>query len=192
MAEMAAYALDYVEPPKHEIIDGKTFLMSPSATPNHNRAVLNISGIFMNYLSGKSCEVFNDVDVHLEKDIVIPDVLIVCDKEKIKSDGIHGAPDVVVEVLSPATSKRDKGYKFRLYERSGVKEYWLVNTHSLSVDIYVQNDGKFVLFDSYDIIPQFAINKMTQEECESIVYSFTSPTFPDLEISLEDLFLNIT
>ena len=77
-------------------------------------------------------------DVHLsENDCVIPDVMIVCNSDIIKDNAIYGAPDLIVEVLSPGTEKRDRGYKKDLYERCGVREYWIVDPVSLTVEVYL-------------------------------------------------------
>ena len=107
-----------------EILNGKIIAMSPRPSVNHNIVMTNIYNIFTNYLEGNTCEAFTGgIDVHLtEKDTVIPDVMIVCNKEIIKKDGIYGAPDLIVEVLSPGTAKNDRGYKRDLYGKCGVKE----------------------------------------------------------------------
>ena len=120
--------LAYQEEIRDEMLNGKVILMSPRPAVNHNRAIGNIFFAFMGYLRGKTCEPFADgTDVYLtEKDRVIPDVMIICKKEIIKRNGVHGAPDLIVEVLSPGTEKRDRGYKKDLYEKGGVLEYWLV------------------------------------------------------------------
>jgi len=113
MADNLAYQGDYEEKYRREVLNGAIVLMSPRPQVNHNRIAKNITYAFEQYLRGKKCEAFPDgTDVYLtEKDIVIPDVMIVCDKDKIKPDGIHGTPDLIVEVLSRSTEKRDKGYK---------------------------------------------------------------------------------
>ena len=91
-----------------ELIDGKIVAMSPRPAWNHISVAGNIFGIFWTYLKGKPCAPIADgMDLYLsEKDHFIPDVMIVCDPDKIKSDGVHGAPDLVVEVLSPSTEKK--------------------------------------------------------------------------------------
>ena len=105
-------SLAYQEEPREELLHGKIFMMS-SPSVNHNRTASNIYYAFRNYLEGKNCEAFADgTDVYLsDEDRVIPDVMIICNKDIIQKDGIHGAPDLVVEVLSPGTAKNDRGYK---------------------------------------------------------------------------------
>lgn len=63
--------------------------------------------------------------------------MVVCNKDIIKKDGVHGVPDLIVEVISPSTAKKDKGYKKDLYETCGVKEYWLVDTDNRSIEVYL-------------------------------------------------------
>lgn len=173
-----------------EMLDGKTIAMSPRPTVNHNIITVNITRIFGNFLSGKSCTVFGDgVDVHLtKKDIVIPDVIIVCNKDIIKYDGIYGTPDLIVEVLSPSTAKRDKGYKKNLYEKCGVKEYWIVNTESRSVEVYLLKENKLEYEEIYTVYPDYLIKKLSDEEKKEMVYEFTTSLFPDMIISLEKIF----
>ena len=96
---------------------------------------------------GKTCKAFNDgPDVYLtEEDRVIPDAMIICNKDIIKPNGIHGTPDLIAEVLSPSTAKKDRGYKKDLYERSGVKEYWIVAPTMRSIEAYLLTDGPFAI-----------------------------------------------
>ena len=116
--------LAYQDEIRDELIDGKLVAMSPRPVVNHNRIAFRIAHLFENYLEGRKCIALADgVDVHLtEKDIFVPDMMVVCEREKIKYDGVYGAPDLVVEVLSPSTAKRDKGYKKDVYEICVVRE----------------------------------------------------------------------
>ena len=185
--------LAYKEEERFEILDGKIVNMSPRPAVNHNIIVVNISTIFKVFLKGKFCTAFSDgVDVHLsEKDTVIPDVMIVCNKDIIKKDGIYGAPDLIVEVLSPSTAKNDKGYKKNLYEKCGVKEYWIVEAETQSIDVYLLKDNKYVLDDVYSIFPDYLIEKMADEEKSKIVKEFKTSLFPELTILLDDVFENL-
>ena len=146
--------LAYQEEPREELLNGKIYMMS-SPTVNHSQIASNIYYAFRSYLKDKTCRAFNDgVDVYLtENDRVIPDAMIVCNKNNIKLDGIHGAPDLVVEVLSPGTAKNDKGYKKDLYETAGVKEYWIIDPMLRSIEVYLLTDGKFALNDVYALYP---------------------------------------
>ena len=100
--------LAYQEERRRELIDGKIVMMVP-ASINHTFTSGNIYSIFWNYLKGKKCTPIADGStVYLtDKDHFVPDFMVVCDPEKIKSEGIYGAPDLVVEVLSPSTMRND-------------------------------------------------------------------------------------
>lgn len=178
---------------RDEILNGQPVAMSPRPSVNHSRVTGNIYRIFGNYLQGKKCEAFPDgVDVYLtEKDRIIPDMMVICNKDIIKPDGIYGAPDLIVEVLSPSTAKRDKGYKKELYEKCGVKEYWIVDVNSRSIDVYQSTDGKFTLENVYIIFPDYTLKNMTEEEKADIITEFKSSLFDDLTINLFDVFENM-
>lgn len=106
-----------------------------------------------NFLEGKSCKVYDapfDVRLSLgeEKEeeitnVVQPDILVVCDKNKLDEKGCKGAPDLVVEVLSPATGKKDMHEKFSLYEKAGVLEYWVVYPKDKTIVVFRLEDGKY-------------------------------------------------
>lgn len=112
-----------------EIIDGILYAMSPAPDTEHQIIAGNCYGILRNALKGKSCIPFiAPTDVVLsEVDVVQPDVLVVCDKQKITKQNIQGAPDLVIEILSPSTSLKDRREKKRLYEKYGVREYLLID-----------------------------------------------------------------
>lgn len=104
--------LAYQEERREELIGGKTVMMAPAST-NHTFTAGNIYSIFWNYLKGKQCTPIADGStVYLtDSDHFVPDFMVVCDPSKIKNNGIHGAPDLVVEVLSPSTMRNDKTHK---------------------------------------------------------------------------------
>ena len=108
---------------REETIGGKVVMM---ATPglNHSFIVGNIYNLFFNYLRGKRCTPFSDnTKLFLpDGEKYIPDVMVVCDPDKLKTNGVHGTPDLVVEVLSHSTAKNDKGRKRDVYEKNGVRE----------------------------------------------------------------------
>ena len=176
-----AYAYDCRE----ELINGKVVAMSPAAS-NHNRIAGDIYGIFWSYLRGKKCEPFGDGEaVYLtEVDHFIPDFLVVCDHDKVKSNGVHGAPDLVVEVLSPGTTKNDRGRKMDVYGQCGVREYWIVIPNEKTVEQYIQDNGRLVLHDVYFIPPDYTPEK----ELAEIAKEFQCSLFDDLTIRLEDIF----
>lgn len=180
----------YQDSRKQELIDGKVVMMAPMPVINHNFAAGNIHTIFNVYLKGKKCTAIADgSDVYLtKKNRVVPDVMIVCDRDKLRKDGVYGAPDLIVEVLSPSTAKRDKGFKKDLYEQCGVKEYWLVDPTSKSIEVHLLIDGKFKFDNIYSIYPDYMLKHMTDEEKAEIVMEFKTSLFDDLIISLDDVF----
>lgn len=138
-----------------ELIKGKIFKMSPAPNSYHQEISANFVGIFYNYLKHKKCKVFSaPFDVRLPNpkvksgrilNVVQPDMCIICDLSILDDAGCKGAPDIVIEILSSSTSKKDKKDKFDLYEQNGVKEYWLVEPFDKSIIIYTLNEkGKFV------------------------------------------------
>ena len=136
---------------RYEIHDGKIYYMAGTST-SHSEVTGNILTLFKNFLKGKKCRVFNEsANVFFKMNFreYLPDVKIVCDPKIIRNDGIHGAPDLIVEVLSPSTQSNDRGFKFKIYEYYGVKEYWLVDIYSKNVEVYLLKDGKFELDNIY-------------------------------------------
>lgn len=182
--------LAYQEEKRMELIGGKLVAMSPRPTFQHNRIAENIDFIFRTYLKGKRCVPFGDgYDLFLtDTDHYVPDFMVVCDREKIKPDGVHGAPDLVVEVLSPSTSAYDKGHKKRVYEACGVPEYWIVSPEARSVDVYRLKEGRYELEGSYTVYPDYILQHMTEEEQAAIPKSFKCHLYDDLTVSLSDIF----
>lgn len=182
--------LAYQDEVREELISGKIVAMSPRPTFNHNRVAFKIAALFDRYLEGRKCTAIADgTDLYLtEEDRFIPDMMVVCDRSKIQSDGVHGAPDLVAEVLSPSTAKRDRSYKKDAYEKCGVQEYWLVNPADKSVEIYRLEGQSYVLFDLYHVYPDWMLEKMTEAERAEVVTTFKCSLYDDFEIVLEDIF----
>lgn len=182
--------LAYQEEPLEELLHGEIYMMS-SPSVNHNRVANNIFSALRDYLKGKPCEVFSDgVDVYItEDDRLIPDIMIVCNKDIIKPDGIHGAPDLVVEVISPSTAKNDRGYKKDMYEKAGVKEYWIVDPNMRSIEDYLLSYGKFKLDGFYGIFPD-AFGFTEKERVES-KKEIPVSLYNDFSIPLEEIFYNL-
>lgn len=180
--------LAYQEEARDEMLNGIVIMMSPRPTVNHNNVAFNIAFAFKGYLRGKPCKAFADgTDVYLtEKDRVVPDVMIVCKKDIIKHDGIHGVPDLIVEVLSHGTEKKDRGYKKDLYEKCGVREYWLVDTENRSVEVYLLKDKKFVLDEVYKIFPDYI--SFSPGERETYKDEVSVSLYDDFSIPLQDIF----
>ena len=180
--------LAYQEEPREELLHGEIYMMS-SPSVNHSQTASNIYYAFRSFLKGKPCRAFNDgVDVYLsENDRVIPDAMIICSKDMIRTDGIHGAPDLIVEVLSPSTAKNDRGYKKELYEKSGVKEYWIVSTEMRSIEVYRLTNGKYGLDEIY----QLANDSMVVKDKEACADAIPISLYNNFSIPLEDIFYNL-
>ena len=137
-----------------ELIDGVPYAMSPAPRPRHQSLVGEIYGQLRDYLKGKpSCKAFiAPFDVRLdaagEDDTVVqPDITVICDRTKIDDKGCNGAPDLVIEVLSssPDSSRRDRLIKFNLYQRAGVREYWIVDPDTNTVAAHLLENGKYTV-----------------------------------------------
>ena len=143
-----------------ELIDGVPYAMSAPSLA-HQRIIVQLGRLFGNYLVGKPCEVFvAPVDVRLNADgaddtVLQPDVLVVCDMEKLDGKSCVGAPDLAVEILSPSTAMRDKVIKFNRYLNAGVREYWIVDPDSRSVSVNILKNGEYVAraYGENDAVP---------------------------------------
>ncbi len=167
-----------------EIIKGRIFpLAAPSRT--HQKVSLALTDVFLNHFRGHSCELYvAPFDVRLydqkklqkaDKDVftvVQPDLCVICDLEKLDEKGCLGAPDLVVEILSPGNAAREMKLKKNLYEESGVREYWIVDPARETVArYYASKDGIFdnpAMFVGDDVMP--------------------SVIFPELTLTLSELF----
>ncbi len=129
-----------------ELIDGEATCMSPAPTLDHQAIVTELVAQLATALRGKPCQPFaSPVDVRLAAPgtaddridrVVQPDVLVVCDPSKLDRRGVVGAPDLIVEVVSPGTASYDHVKKRRLYESAGVREFWLVHPADRIVVVY--------------------------------------------------------
>ncbi|MCL2096373.1 MAG: Uma2 family endonuclease [Oscillospiraceae bacterium] len=179
---------------RYELLDGKVYYMARPSS-NHNAVVGNIHRIFGNFLRGKKCRAFVDgIDVKLsEKDTTVPDVMIVCNPDIIKKNKIDGAPDLIVEVLSLSTAKNDIGYKKDLYEKHGVKEYWIVSPGEKSVQVYLLKDGAYVFDNIYHVYEDWEIESLEEDEKSEVIKEFKTSLegFGDLLISVDEVFENV-
>jgi len=151
-----------------ELIDGEAFCMSPGPNRIHQKWLGELFVQLHTHLEGKQCEVYlAPFDVRLPDyenasdeeviTVVQPDILVVCDRNKLDDRGVKGAPDLVVEIISPSTAKRDITTKYELYQRHGVKEYWLMYPNDRTLLVYrLSDDGIYVLpevFGEGDTVP---------------------------------------
>jgi Uma2 family endonuclease len=133
------------EDERWELIDGEAWMMASPSTW-HQEIVTRLLTEIRIFLKGKPCLALPaPFDVLLpaseEADdevptVVQPDIAVFCDPAKLREKNARGAPDVVVEILSKSTKDKDEGAKFRLYERAGVREYWVIDPEELSIDVY--------------------------------------------------------
>lgn len=149
-----ADVLTWPDDERAEIINGEPVMMAPPPSSEHQEISMELSAQLHAYLKGKRCKVYaapfavrlfeedgdrpDDVDTMVE-----PDISVVCDPNKIDRHGCKGAPDMVVEILSPSTQRHDRFTKFSLYQRAGVKEYWIVDPESKAVQSFVLEDGRY-------------------------------------------------
>jgi len=153
-----------------ELIDGIPYMMG---APNreHQEILSNLHIRIGWYLIGKSCKVYEAaIDVRLNANtlddtVVQPDLIIVCDHSKLDKAGIKGAPDMVVEVLSPSTAQRDKTIKFEAYRKAGVRELWIIDPETKSLAVNLLSDGNFITYPytkddtvPVHILEEFSIN----------------------------------
>ncbi|MEI6386307.1 MAG: Uma2 family endonuclease [Spirochaetota bacterium] len=142
-----------------ELIDGIAWSMSAAPTRRHQGITGYIFVKMYSFLEGKACRVYiSPFDVLLpwaeEEDddvgtVVEPDIVVFCDRSKLTDFGARGAPDLVVEVLSPSTAKKDLNDKFGLYEGRGVREYWVIDPTAWSLAIF-HLGGEGIMAGRYD------------------------------------------
>ena len=156
-----------------ELIRGKVFKMSPAPSRKHQEIIGELFNQLYSTLKKNPWQVFIapfDVRLPLKKgnkaeSVVHPDICIVCDESKLDDKGCNGAPDLIIEILSPNTSRKDTQDKFVLYEENQVKEYWLVYPGEGLLDVYKLNEKeKYYLDKKYtrtDPVPVGIFNDLT-------------------------------
>lgn len=162
---------------RYELIDGVPYMMS-APSPTHQRISVELATQLRTYLRGKRCEVFPaPFDVRLNADqenntVVQPDISVICDPNKIDERGCKGAPDMVIEILSPSTALYDQNTKFDKYLEAGVKEYWLVSPDERKVHVYLfkRNEGTFRVYKDAATIPVYVL-----EDCQISLTSVFPP-----------------
>ena len=189
-AGVAGFPKGYKEERKFEILGGVKYMMPPPSTP-HMDFSINTSTKLKNHFRGSQCRVFYEHELFLGDDRVKPDVMVVCNPEIIKYEGVFAAPDLIVEILSPSTSKRDRGYKFNLYEAHGVTEYWMGDVRNRTITVYMLDDGKYQLDNEYYIPDEYELKYMTDEEKAAVVYEFKTHLSDDLIIDIREIFENV-
>ncbi len=165
-----------------ELIRGKLFRMPPAPSVIHQRISAFFTAKIFNFFEHNACQVFAaPFDVRLpvsrkkgqDTTVVQPDLCIVCDPAKLDELGCAGAPDLVIEILSPGNSTKEMREKFRVYEEAGVREYWIVNPAEKMVLVYVLNEAGVYI----------GLAPVTTED------PLRSAIFPDLVIPLKEVFV---
>ncbi len=165
-----------------ELIKGFILKMSPAPNRFHQTVSLNVSSTFFQKFKHQKCNIYvAPFDVRLsikskKKDstVVQPDLCIVCDKSKLDDQGCNGAPDLIVEIISPNNRKHDMDTKFKLYEEAGVLEYWIIESIDKVVLVYTLRDGIYI-----------GLKPFTEGEI------FESPLFPEMKIAMDDVFYRV-
>jgi len=137
---------------RYELIDGTIYLMSPAPSEKHQEVSGELYRQLANFLKGKPCKVFSaPFDVCLrgkgdyEDTIVQPDILVVCDKSKLDGKRCNGAPDMIIEVLSPSSVIHDTHIKLNKYLEAGVREYWIADPENKTITVHVLRNNEYVV-----------------------------------------------
>lgn len=175
--------LNWPDDERWEIIEGIPYNMTPAPHPSHQKCLAELIFILKTCFQNRECVVypapfdvrFADKKKLEDKDIinvVQPDISVICDNNKIDDRGCLGAPDLIVEILSPGTAKKDFNEKFSLYEKHKVKEYWIADPGNRVLHIYSLNKK-----NRLELLKMFEKND-----------SVESSIFKDLSFSLPDIF----
>jgi Uma2 family endonuclease len=164
-----------------ELIRGRIFRMSPAPRTSHQIILVNLTRVFSTALYKQKCQVFVapfDIilpiaDKRREKatTVVQPDLCVICNPAIIEEAGCFGVPDLIIEILSPSTSKKDFNDKYTVYEEAGVKEYWIVMPESKLIEVFHLVKAQYQRIHTY-------------VDTDSI----TPITLPDLDVNLSEIF----
>jgi Uma2 family endonuclease len=166
-----------------ELIKGKIFKMSPATARRHQRISSVFQGELYRFLNNDTCQVYSapfDVRLAPRKSentnkihtVVQPDICVICDPLKLDDRGCIGAPDWIIEILSPGNSQTEMKNKFEVYQENGVQEYWLADPTNEIIFVYILNEaGKYI-----------GLHPFTLED------QITSHVFPDFQLSVADIF----
>jgi len=154
-----------------------TLIVMEQPTTRHQGILMELAAQIHTYLRGKQCKVYPaPFGVRLsmdEESIFEPDIVVVCDKSIITKRGCIGAPDMVIEILSPSTARYDKKYKYNKYQAAGVREYWIIDPDINQLHVNLLKDGSY-------------IGKMYDEKDTTVPVSILE----GFEIDLTDIFID--
>ena len=166
-----------------ELIKGKIFKMSPAPSRTHQEVSMMITRFLIKALDKDPCKMYTaPFDVRLINfkessddnkvtTVIQPDLCVICDPKKLDDRGAIGAPDLIIEILSPGNSKKEMDIKFDLYEENGVLEYWIVNPMEKNIFIYILENGRYI-----------GLKPLTEDG------TLQSATFPKLKFKVKKIF----
>ncbi len=172
LEERYSYAdyLTWSDGERWELIDGIPYNMSPAPKRMHQKAETLLIRKIGNFLEGKTCELYpapfdvvlseKDTNNELIDTVVQPDISVICDTSKLDDAGCKGAPDFIIEILSQSTALKDATTKKDLYEKSGVKEYWMVDIWTKCINVYILKKGKYGFAKSYEKNMKIKVNTL--------------------------------
>ncbi len=138
-----------------ELVKGWLYKMSPAPNLGHQTASVRLLHPLLNFFEGKKCNVFaapfdvrlmdkrKQKDDHKVHTVVQPDICVICDDSKLDERGCIGAPDWIIEIVSPGNTKREMQIKYDLYEEKGVREYWIVHPGDGTIAVFQLKDAKY-------------------------------------------------
>ncbi len=179
--------------PSYEIIGGKK-IMAPAANPTHGSIIGRLYMFIGNYLDANNAGyVFvDDVDVYLPNGPLFkPDLIVVLEENADIIDwhkGIFGAPDMLVEVLSKSTRKKDLTIKKDIYEAQGVREYWIIDPYMKAISVYLLREGKYFLDDEYILFDEQELELLTEEEKADVKNEVPVSILGGLKVPLKYIF----
>jgi Uma2 family endonuclease len=179
--------LTWMDDVRRELYDGFIKLMTPAPSRTHQKISSNFNGIFWFFLRNKKCEVYSaPSDVRLPKGkqaktdkhiytVLQPDIYVICDLTKMDDRGCQGAPDLVIEIISPKNSKRDLKDKFEIYQEHGVREYWIVSPNDETVNVFFLDEkGKYQFVGMYAEDDKISVNIFNGDLKVDLTEVFTS------------------
>jgi Uma2 family endonuclease len=180
--------LEWDEDVRAEIINGDVYMMSPPFT-SHQRIAGRLFTKLASFLEGKACEAFiAPFGVRLfprednsDNTVVEPDIVVVCDSLKIDERGCNGVPDLIIEILSPSSHRRDRLIKFNLYLKAKVREYWVVSPEDEEIAVHIFDEGRY-------FTRIYGVNEPDTREDERGPEIVPVTVLPGLEINTKDIF----
>ena len=182
--------LEWDEDVRAEIINGTVYMMSPPLTV-HQRISMRLSNRISQFLEGKTCEVFAapfgvrlfPLEDKSDDTVVEPDLVVVCDPSKIDERGCNGAPDLVIEIISPSNFRKERIVKFNAYLKAKVREYWIVYPEDEAIEVHLLDEER----ERYTTLT-YGINPPDTKENERAPEIVPVAILPGLEIDVKDIF----